>query len=208
MSDRRNCRKLSLFYKIQSRNAPDYLIDCIDENINVPNYNYNLRNSSQYRNPRCRLETYSKSYFPSTIRLWNALDPELRAIQSFQCFKKCLSANTFHVPCYYLIGNRKNNIIHTRLRHRCSSLGADLFRVNLKNDPSCPCGWPLEDAIHYFIECPLYAESRNTLIGNIAHFTTFSIQNLLFGSDEISEDLNTRLFKHVHHFIQNTHRFD
>ena len=45
-------------------------------------------------------------------------------------------------------------------------------------------------------------------LGNIAHFTTFSIQNLLFGSDEISEDLNTRLFKHVHHFIQNTHRFD
>ena len=31
--------------------------------------NYNLRNSLQYRVPRCRLETFSKSFCPSTIRL-------------------------------------------------------------------------------------------------------------------------------------------
>jgi hypothetical protein len=51
-----------------------------------------------------------------------------------------------------MLGSRKCNIIHTRLRHQCSSLGADLFRANIVNDPSCPCGCPLEDAIHLY-EC-------------------------------------------------------
>jgi len=57
------------------------------------------------------------------------------------------------------------NIIHTRLRHQCSSLGADLFRANIVSDPSCPCGCPLEDedAIHYLLECPLY-ECKNAII--------------------------------------------
>jgi hypothetical protein len=33
------------------------------------------------------------------------------------------------------------------------SLGADLFRANIISDPSCACGFPLEDAIHYLLEC-------------------------------------------------------
>jgi hypothetical protein len=45
--------------------------------------------------------------------------------------------------------------IFTRLRHPCSSLGADLFRANIVNDPRCPCGCPLGDAIHYLLECSL-----------------------------------------------------
>ena len=37
-----------------------------------------------------------------------------------------------------------------------SGLNADLYRVNLKNDPRCVCGHLFEDAIHFFLECPLY----------------------------------------------------
>ena len=55
-----------------------------------------------------------------------------------------LRSNLFKVSNYYMLGSRKCNIIHTRLRHQCSSLGADLFRANIVNDPSCPCGCPLE----------------------------------------------------------------
>jgi hypothetical protein len=54
------------------------------------------------------------------------------------------------------IDDRKTNIIHTKLRRRCSGLNADLYRVNLKNDPRCVCGHLFEDAIHFFLECPLY----------------------------------------------------
>jgi predicted Zn-ribbon and HTH transcriptional regulator len=58
------------------------------------------------------------------------------------------------------IGDRKTNIIHTKLRHRCSGLNADLYRVNLKNDPCCACGHLFEDAIHFSLECPLYQHDR------------------------------------------------
>jgi hypothetical protein len=43
-----------------------------------------------------------------------------------------------------LLGSRKCNIIHTRLRHQCSSLGVDVFRANIVSDPSCACGCSLE----------------------------------------------------------------
>jgi hypothetical protein len=33
------------------------------------------------------------------------------------------------------------NVLHTRIRHRSSNLIADLFRVNLINDPGCVCGY-------------------------------------------------------------------
>jgi hypothetical protein len=60
-------------------------------------------------------------------------------------------------------GDRKTNIIHTKLRHRCSGLNADLYRVNLKNDPRCVCGHLFEDAIHFFLDCPLYQHDRTSL---------------------------------------------
>ena len=52
--------------------------------------NYNLRNSLQYRVPRCRLETFFRSFFPSTIRSWNSLDPNLKSIQTTSKFKQTL----------------------------------------------------------------------------------------------------------------------
>jgi hypothetical protein len=54
--------------------------------------------------------------------------------------------------------------INTRLRHPCSSLGADLFRANIVNDPRWPCRCPLEDAIHYLLECSLYTNARMQII--------------------------------------------
>jgi hypothetical protein len=53
------------------------------------------------------------------------------------------------------------NCLHTRLRHRSSNLNVDLFRVNLTNDLGCVCGWVIEDAIHFFLECCLYVEAPN-----------------------------------------------
>ena len=86
-----------------------------------------------------------------------------------------------------MFGSRKCNVIHTRLRHQCSSLGADLFRANMVNDPSCPCGCPLEDAIHYLLECPFHTNARKQLFMNITPYTVISIETLLFGSDNLTE---------------------
>ena len=83
-SCRRRHQKLTLFHKIHNNIAPEYLQDCLNEYVVN---NYNVRNSLQYRVPRCRLETFSKSFFPSTIRSWNSLDPNFKSIQTTSKFK-------------------------------------------------------------------------------------------------------------------------
>jgi hypothetical protein len=44
-----------------------------------------------------RLETFSKLFFPSTIRSWNSLDPNFKSIQTTSKFKQTLRANLFKV---------------------------------------------------------------------------------------------------------------
>ncbi|CAG2257504.1 unnamed protein product [Mytilus edulis] len=170
---------------------------------------YNTRNRSHYRVPRCRLDIFSKSFFPSSIRTWNLLPLDIRSIQSSPNFKNTIRRNdiSFLVPKYYFIGNRMENILHTKFRHRCSHLKADLYRVNLVNDPSCECGCPLEDSIHFFLECPLYINFRNQLFKNIQHLADISIEHILFGTDEITVEQNTILFRNVHSYIRHTKRF-
>ena len=116
--------------------------------------------------------------------------------------------NSFKVSNYYLLGSRKCNIIHTRLRHQCSSLGADLFRANIISDPSCACGCPLEDAIHYLLECPLYTNARMQLIMSITPYTVISIENLLFGSDNLTDENNLIVFRNVQKYIHHSNKFE
>jgi hypothetical protein len=113
------------------------------------------------------------------------------------------------VASFYNIGDRKTIIIHTKLRHtcRCSGLNADLYRVNLKNDPRCVCGPLFEDAIHFVLECPLYQHDRTSLFNYFNNIVPNSIEYILFGCNEISEELNTLLFKLVPKFIRQTCRF-
>ena len=98
-----------------------------------------------------------------------------------------------------MLGSRKCNIIHTRLRQQCSPLGADLFRANIINDSSCPFGCPLEDDIHYLLECPLYANAAMKLLMNIAPYAVISIETLLFGSDNLTDETNLIVFTIVQH---------
>jgi len=128
--------------------------------------------------------------FSATIRLWNSLEPNFKSIQTTSKFKQNLRANLFKVSNYYMLGSRKCNIKHTRLRHQCSSRGADLFRTIIVNDPSCPCLCPLEDAIHYLLECHLYVNARMQLFMNITSYTVISIETLLFGTDNLTDENN------------------
>jgi hypothetical protein len=63
-------------------------------------------------------------------------NPQLSA-PTVSSFKKSLinDVNLLKPSRYYVYGCRVLNVLHTRLRHRSSNLDADLFRVNLINDP-------------------------------------------------------------------------
>ena len=78
----------------------------------------------------------------------------------------------------------------------------------MKNDPRCVCGHLFEDAIHFFLEYPLYQHDRTSLFNYFNNIVPISIEYILFGCNVISEELNILLFKSVQKFIRQTCRFN
>ena len=59
-------------------------------------------------------------------------------------------------------------------------------KTNLKNDPRCVCGHLFEDAIHFFLECPLHQHDRTSLFNYFNNIVPISIEYILFGCNEIT----------------------
>jgi hypothetical protein len=88
------------------------------------------------------------------MKLWNSLPDSVKYIPTFSKLKTNLPVQISMV-FFYNIGDRNTNRIYAKLRHRCSGLNADLYRVIFKNYPRCVCGHLFEDAIHFCLEYPL-----------------------------------------------------
>ena len=206
LSHRRKTRRLSLFYSIHNNTAPGYLCTLKPPLVNQIS-NYNLRNNNNYTVPFCRLSNTKKSFFYATINDWNHLSPVIRNSGSIGIFKSKIKSCLYKPPSYFSCGDRKTNIIHTRLRNMCSQLNADLHRVNLIGNPSCICGHPYEDCIHYFLECNQYVHDRMTLFNELNEFNV-SIELILAGDESLTNEENTYVFLCVYSFIRRTKRFE
>ena len=196
---------MTVFYKIHNRLCPSYLSECLPQMTSEVS-NYNLRNQNNYIPIRCRTTLYEKSFFPSTVKSWNSLDLSVRNLTSFTLFKSRIKGYCCKAPEYYNEGNRHLNIIHTRLRYQCSSLKADLFRVNIVSNTACDCGHPLEDSIHFFFECPLYNVCREIFLTDL-NDNDKDIEVILFGNDDHSYERNSKIFEKVRLFIKHSKRF-
>ena len=206
LHSRRHSRKLNLFYKIRNNDSPLYLYDCLLPFIREEN-ELNLRNQTEFRNPFTRLQLFANSFFHSTIKSLNKLSPQLRNAPTLNRFKQANTNHTIKPSKFYIAGCRILNIIHTRLRHRSSSLNADLFRVHLANDPGCICGCAFEDAIHYILECCLYNKAREELKLRLVFLHELKIEVLLFGDESLTEMQNLQIFKYVRLYHKRTKRF-
>ena len=208
LGERREMKKISLFYKIRHNLAPGYLVDLLPGQVQDSS-SYNLRNSDNYRIPTYRLQSSLLSFFPSTLHLWNSLSAEIRNIPTLNQFKYALKRkySSYNVPKYFKIGDRKHNIILTRLRNLCSSLNADLFRVNLSNTATCFCGYFSEDLIHYFFDCNNYFSQRQLLLRKINDIANLSYEDILYGSDLLSLSDNIKIQNHIIYYIKSTKRF-
>ena len=111
-----------------------------------------------------------------------------------------MKGDIYKPPKYYNEGPRKLNILHTRLRYQCSSRNADLSRIHIINNYKCNCGASFEDAIHYFLECSLCLNEIRTLLSNCDDINII-IETLLFGNDDYSYDVNSKIFGKVRTFI-------
>jgi hypothetical protein len=76
---RREVKNLTLFYKIYNNLAPEYLSDLIPPTVSETS-NYYLRNSQNISQQANRLALLQQSFLPSTIKLWNTLDLNIREI--------------------------------------------------------------------------------------------------------------------------------
>ena len=206
--NRRRKSKLVTMYKINNGMSPSYLTNLLPMN-RIAISGYETRNSANFDMPACRLDLFKKSFFPSTIDAWNNLSNETKTVESIYSFKQRLSNETESVPKYFNCGPRYTNIVQTRIRHNCSALKADLFRKNISDNPCCECGL-IEDSYHFFFVCHNYTDQRRTMLTNLMNLYNFMVIDchlLLWGDEQLSEEINESVFKIVQIFIKHTNRF-
>ena len=167
---------------------------------------YNLRNANDIRITEARTNLYYQSFLPSVLRDWNSLDAEDRTSASVSSFKNRLNRNTMTIPIYFYVGDRKLQVLHTRLRTKCSSLNYDLFLKNIVESPLCNCG-SIGSAQHYFFHCSRYTDIRRNLINNLSQICTISVDPLMYGDNSLSLPSNNTIFRYVQAFIKDSKRF-
>ena len=112
---------------------------------------------------------------PSSIREWNNLPLDVRKSDSVFIFKRKLNSDIKAIPRHYYAGNRRDLVLHTRLRTKCSSLNDDLFQKGITDSPLCLCG-NMEKTDHYFMRYPLYRGQRAELNHKISQCSSVSLQ--------------------------------
>ena len=149
---------------------------------------------------------YFSSFLPSTIREWNNLPEEQRNTPTIASFKYQLNQPNSFTPKYYYFGERQAQILHTRLRTKCSSLNHDIFLKNLTDSPLCRCG-SIENAEHYLLQCILYRQQRIEMLNSVSQLCHVTLDVLLSGDSSLSIDTNSNIFLSVHKCIKDSKRF-
>ncbi len=206
--DRRDKAILTMFYKTNHSQVPDYLRELLPSS-NQNNLRYTFRNNYQFKLPFARLESFRRSFIPYSIKLWNALTVDGQNKNSLHEFKSYLTVCYDNVPnVLYYYGHRWANVHHARLRMGCSGLNSDLFNnLHVIDSPLCRCGGTYETAHHFLVECPLYQEERLEFKAEIIKIGDFESKTLLYGNENLSYEANCRIFDAVQKYIEVTERF-
>jgi len=195
-----------MLYKILNNYAPNYLKVLIPTR-DQGNVQYGLRNNEDIRVPFARLSMHARSFFPRTIESWNRLPTSTRSSETLPIFKRSIASKE-KTNALYFYGQRWPATHHSNLRMGCSDLNYDrCYNRHVIDNPECHCGAPRKTAYHYFMECNLYDNQRTSLRNVTERFTNFTLQAILFGRDEITNDENRTIFDAVHTFIIETERF-
>ena len=129
LEKRREKHKLIQFYKMKNSFTPEYLNDLVPP-LHRDQHSYNTRNSQNLVGIQCRTTYHFNSFIPSTIRIWNNIPSNIKESESIHSFKQALCSLNIenNVPKYYYnTGSRRGQILHARLRMRCSSLKQHLY---------------------------------------------------------------------------------
>ena len=201
LKERRHISKLTTFYKMKNEEMPEYLCKLLPPPTSA--YDYNLRANSSVRTVKCRTSSYARSFLPNTINLWNSLTTEIQNSDTLSNFKKSLRRSPNNIVFDLNYGSRACQVIHSRLRLGCSDLNADKFNRHIADSPSCSCGHPIENAVHFFFTCNYTRLRQNSFF----YSQGFNINMILRGSTSLNKNDLHILLKSIHEYIIKSDRF-
>ena len=210
LSKRRYFQKMCFMYKCSNNIVPDYISDIVPPLVGEVT-KYPLRNRHNIASMYTRTEISRKSCIPSSVSGWNNLNNNIRESDSYVSFRSTFKNEVLgnaQVPSYFMKGQRRLSVLHARLRNNCSDLKSDLFQNHLTDSLSCSCGNVNENAIHYFFECENYSNPRLVMFRSTRKFHPLSLNTVLFGKSNLSDDDNFLLFQAVQQYIKDTRRFN
>jgi len=206
ISQRRRKHKLILMYKMNSTNVPNYIQSLLPPTVGSRN-NYSLRNASHLQTIQARTSLYSSSFLPSTVSEWNHLPDDIKHAETLNSFKRLINIDRPTFNPLFSYGDRRSQLLHTRLRTKCSALNDHLFRRNIITSPLCLCGLH-ETTSHYFLECIQYIHIRGELLNTISMYSVPCVETILYGDETRDYITNTKIADAVHKFIIKSKRFD
>ena len=206
LEERRRRQRLRIMYKTIHGEAPLYMQNTIPL---AGNDRYALRNVHNIPPYRTRTSSFHNSFFPKTSRDWNTLDNKTKMSGTLDTFTRKLDSELVKPPKWYIIGDRKLTILHSKLRMLCSELNDHLYsHIHVVDSPACPCGYHRENNKHYFLECPLFINERVVLLNNLSQLEFRpTVANLLHGGKTYTDECNTKAFKYIQEYISATGRF-
>ena len=98
---RREIHRLVLFYKIIHGESPNYL------QTFLPPSNISTRRGNTYSSIHTRTDTFSRSFYPDTVREWNKLDKDIREAPNVSTFKVMLNSDKKTSNKLFYYGDRK-----------------------------------------------------------------------------------------------------
>ena len=158
------------------------------------------------------------SFFFSTIKEWNNLDPQIRKSKRISIFKSNLLKFIRSRPNkVYYCHNSKGIRLLTRLCLGLSQLRKHKFKHSFQEclNPLCFCGKETETSTHYPPHCPTYTSKRIALLNKIKsiNFSTLKFSDafvtkiLLFVDNTLSDLPNAFMLKSTIDYIISTKRF-
>ena len=212
---RRWFRHLVQFYKIQNGLTPSYLTELVPP---LRAHLYGLRSNNVLQSYKCNRNIFKNSFYPYGTELWNKIGPELRQLPSLVKFKMVIlklvrfkkkSIFGLHDPLY----------VRRLFQLRVGLSPLRYHKRGFKDNPSitCSCNVSAETTEHFFLECISLNETRDRLfevINPILEINNFLFNKselcrfLLYGNDELSDDVNKAVLTETLNFIKRSHRFD
>ena len=221
LKQRRIISKLTLFYKILNKLTPRYLRTILPDREENPRYL--TRQHDDIRLPRITKNYFLKSFIPSTIRLWNKLNRNIRNIPDIADFKVALRDLYTPERAYrpYLMGYTKEYINLSRIRMGLSGLNSQRKKYHFIPESTCPtCQNRNESPQHFLLECPTYAAHRAEMVTALTNylpeihqltqhqnrrFMRNLTEKLLFGTG--TEEIDIKIFEIIAEYIKKTDRF-